>query len=103
MLKRIQRKIKNKVKYSRRFSYCSHLNRYEIFSQISAQESRRKKKEYVDALEKKIEKCMNENNNLKELLVNMEKNQKYVDELSNKIYEFNSFSHSDHSLKNEIC
>ncbi|XP_028929501.1 cyclic AMP-responsive element-binding protein 3-like protein 2 isoform X1 [Ornithorhynchus anatinus] len=43
-LKKIRRKIKNK---------------------ISAQESRRKKKEYMDSLEKKVECCSNENNELR--------------------------------------
>ncbi|XP_061662098.1 cyclic AMP-responsive element-binding protein 3-like protein 2 [Syngnathoides biaculeatus] len=43
-LKKIRRKIKNK---------------------ISAQESRRKKKEYMDTLEKKVETCSNENNDLR--------------------------------------
>nr|XP_019963537.1 PREDICTED: cyclic AMP-responsive element-binding protein 3-like protein 2 isoform X1 [Paralichthys olivaceus] len=43
-VKKIRRKIKNK---------------------ISAQESRRKKKEYMDALEKKVETCSNENNELR--------------------------------------
>ncbi|XP_077356671.1 cyclic AMP-responsive element-binding protein 3-like protein 2 [Festucalex cinctus] len=43
-LKKIRRKIKNK---------------------ISAQESRRKKKEYMDTLEKKVDTCSNENNDLR--------------------------------------
>ncbi|CAG5927343.1 unnamed protein product [Menidia menidia] len=47
-LKKIRRKIKNK---------------------ISAQESRRKKKEYMDALEKKVETCSNENNELRRKVV----------------------------------
>ena len=55
MLKRVQRKIKNK---------------------ISAQESRRKKKEYVDELEKQIAKYMTENSALKERVTVIEKNQK---------------------------
>ncbi|NWY01529.1 CR3L2 protein, partial [Nothoprocta ornata] len=44
VLKKIRRKIKNK---------------------ISAQESRRKKKEYMDSLEKKVETCSNENTELR--------------------------------------
>ncbi|XP_076016165.1 cyclic AMP-responsive element-binding protein 3-like protein 2 [Genypterus blacodes] len=50
-LKKIRRKIKNK---------------------ISAQESRRKKKEYMDALEKKVETCSNENNELRRKVENLE-------------------------------
>ncbi|CAF0760957.1 unnamed protein product [Didymodactylos carnosus] len=53
ILKKIRRKIKNK---------------------ISAQESRRKKKEYVDTLERQIAKYMDENGTLKDKLTNMEKN-----------------------------
>ncbi|UJR23082.1 hypothetical protein I4U23_026105 [Adineta vaga] len=55
MLKKIRRKIKNK---------------------ISAQESRRKKKEYVDALEKQIAKYVEENTSLKERMAASEKKQK---------------------------
>lgn len=55
MLKKIRRKIKNK---------------------ISAQESRRKKKEYVDDLEKKIARYVDENKALKERMAKIEKNQK---------------------------
>uniref|UniRef100_A0A8C5B8Q8 Cyclic AMP-responsive element-binding protein 3-like protein 2 n=1 Tax=Gadus morhua TaxID=8049 RepID=A0A8C5B8Q8_GADMO len=50
-LKKIRRKIKNK---------------------ISAQESRRKKKEYMDALEKKVENCSNENHELRRKVDNLE-------------------------------
>ncbi|XP_072408579.1 cyclic AMP-responsive element-binding protein 3-like protein 2 [Chiloscyllium punctatum] len=51
-LKKIRRKIKNK---------------------ISAQESRRKKKEYMDTLEKKVESCSNENSELRRKVENLEK------------------------------
>uniref|UniRef100_A0AAY4C417 Cyclic AMP-responsive element-binding protein 3-like protein 2 n=1 Tax=Denticeps clupeoides TaxID=299321 RepID=A0AAY4C417_9TELE len=50
-LKKIRRKIKNK---------------------ISAQESRRKKKEYMDALEKKVETCSNENTELRRKVETLE-------------------------------
>ncbi|XP_045928445.1 cyclic AMP-responsive element-binding protein 3-like protein 2 [Micropterus dolomieu] len=50
-LKKIRRKIKNK---------------------ISAQESRRKKKEYMDTLEKKVETCSNENNELRRKVETLE-------------------------------
>ncbi len=46
--------------------------------QISAQESRRKKKDYVDALEKQIAKYLDENTALKQRMATIEKNQKYV-------------------------
>lgn len=54
-LKKIRRKIKNK---------------------ISAQESRRKKKEYMDALEKKVETCSNENSELRRKMENLENTNK---------------------------
>ncbi|CAL1282289.1 unnamed protein product [Larinioides sclopetarius] len=54
-LKKIRRKIKNK---------------------ISAQESRRKKKEYMDALEKKVEVLSSENNEYKKKLDSLEGNNK---------------------------
>ncbi|GBP97391.1 Cyclic AMP response element-binding protein A [Eumeta japonica] len=50
-LKKIRRKIKNK---------------------ISAQESRRKKKEYMDQLERKVEVLVNENNDYKKRVKNLE-------------------------------
>ncbi|XP_026219778.1 cyclic AMP-responsive element-binding protein 3-like protein 2 isoform X1 [Anabas testudineus] len=50
-LKKIRRKIKNK---------------------ISAQESRRKKKEYMDTLEKRVETCSNENNDLRRKVETLE-------------------------------
>uniref|UniRef100_A0A3Q3FYM2 Cyclic AMP-responsive element-binding protein 3-like protein 2 n=1 Tax=Labrus bergylta TaxID=56723 RepID=A0A3Q3FYM2_9LABR len=50
-LKKIRRKIKNK---------------------ISAQESRRKKKEYMDTLEKKVENCSNENHELRRKMETLE-------------------------------
>lgn len=55
VLKKIRRKIKNK---------------------ISAQESRRKKKEYVDSLEKRMESYINENVELKKRLESLEINNK---------------------------
>lgn len=55
VLKKIRRKIKNK---------------------ISAQESRRKKKEYVDSLEKRMESYINENVDLKKRLEKLEFNNK---------------------------
>ncbi|TSP25373.1 Cyclic AMP-responsive element-binding protein 3-like protein 2 [Bagarius yarrelli] len=48
-------------------SHTARLN-----TQISAQESRRKKKEYVDALEKKVETCSNENSELRRKVENLE-------------------------------
>ncbi|XP_011611534.2 cyclic AMP-responsive element-binding protein 3-like protein 2 isoform X2 [Takifugu rubripes] len=54
-LKKIRRKIKNK---------------------ISAQESRRKKKEYMDTLEKKVETCTNENSELRRKVENLDKDNK---------------------------
>ncbi|XP_040029908.2 cyclic AMP-responsive element-binding protein 3-like protein 2 isoform X2 [Gasterosteus aculeatus] len=54
-LKKIRRKIKNK---------------------ISAQESRRKKKEYMDALEKKVETCSNENHELRRKVETLESTNK---------------------------
>ncbi|KAL7827738.1 hypothetical protein AOLI_G00308900 [Acnodon oligacanthus] len=54
-LKKIRRKIKNK---------------------ISAQESRRKKKEYMDALEKKVETCSNENSELRRKVETLESTNK---------------------------
>lgn len=55
ILKKIRRKIKNK---------------------ISAQESRRKKKEYVDSLEKRMDNYINENVELKKRLEDLELNNK---------------------------
>lgn len=55
ILKKIRRKIKNK---------------------ISAQESRRKKKEYVDSLERRMENYINENQELKKRLEDLEINNK---------------------------
>ena len=53
-LKKIRRKIKNKVKLRIKTSLkLCHFNFYSI--QISAQESRRKKKEYMDTLEKRMQ------------------------------------------------
>ena len=57
VLKRIRRKIKNK---------------------LSAQESRRKRKQYVDTLEKKSEFYINENNELKKKLIELEQNNKLL-------------------------
>ncbi|XP_022254303.1 cyclic AMP response element-binding protein A-like [Limulus polyphemus] len=54
-LKKIRRKIKNK---------------------ISAQESRRKKKEYVDALEKRVERLTSENSDYKTIIDSLENNNK---------------------------
>lgn len=61
-------------------NFFSHWSLFEFFKlfyfQISAQESRRKKKEYVDALEKRIAECLDENKSLKERVNKMEKSQK---------------------------
>uniref|UniRef100_A0ACB8G4A6 Cyclic AMP-responsive element-binding protein 3-like protein 1 n=1 Tax=Sphaerodactylus townsendi TaxID=933632 RepID=A0ACB8G4A6_9SAUR len=67
-LKRVRRKIKNKD-----LTFSMHKDKLSgqpaaqkglIFTQISAQESRRKKKEYVECLEKKVETYTSENNEL---------------------------------------
>lgn len=42
--------------------------------QISAQESRRKKKEYMDSLERKVEILITENSEYKKKIVNLEEN-----------------------------
>ncbi|KAF0029867.1 hypothetical protein F2P81_018972 [Scophthalmus maximus] len=62
-LKKIRRKIKNK---------------------ISAQESRRKKKEYMDALEKKVETCSNENNELRMKVESLECTNKSLEQIVNE-------------------
>jgi len=43
-----------------------------LFTQISAQESRRKKKEYMDTLERKVEILVTENSEYKKKIVNLE-------------------------------
>lgn len=57
-LKKIRRKIKNK---------------------ISAQESRRKKKEYMETLEKRVEAYNQENGDLKRKVEQLENNNRYAD------------------------
>ncbi len=52
-LKKIRRKIKNKV--CARWLSLFYSSRINSFLQISAQESRRKKKEYMDCLERKMD------------------------------------------------
>lgn len=63
-LKKIRRKIKNKV------SFCFKIRKIKsellTWFQISAQESRRKKKEYMDQLERRVEKLVSENNNFRQ-------------------------------------
>lgn len=43
-----------------------------LIAQISAQESRRKKKEYMDSLERKVEILVSENSEYKKTIVNLE-------------------------------
>ncbi len=76
ILKKIRRKIKNKVFFV--FFLILFINRINvsIHNKISAQESRRKKKEYVDSLEKRMENYMNENIDLKKKLEYLEINNK---------------------------
>jgi cyclic AMP-responsive element-binding protein 3 len=45
---------------------------YRFFLQISAQESRRKKKEYMDGLERRVTILINENSSYKERLSSLE-------------------------------
>lgn len=48
------------------------LTRLFLIFQISAQESRRKKKEYMDQLERKVEILVNENSDYKKRVKNLE-------------------------------
>lgn len=55
-LKKIRRKIKNKVScLQTKLLFFSHRSHKKCYFQISAQESRRKKKEYMDCLEKRMQ------------------------------------------------
>ena len=74
ILKKVRRKIKNKV-IKKNFALRNREFQL-IYFQISAQESRRKKKDYVDALEKEIAKYVDENKALKNRMAAIEKNQK---------------------------
>ena len=47
-------------------------NRFFDFPQISAQESRRKKKEYMDQLERKVEILVNENSDYRKRVDSLE-------------------------------
>lgn len=74
-LKKIRRKIKNKVNTFLLF-YTS-LRHASIlypttFFQISAQESRRKKKEYMDQLERKVEILVSENTDYRKRVETLE-------------------------------
>ncbi|KAH8296525.1 hypothetical protein KR054_007534 [Drosophila jambulina] len=71
-LKKIRRKIKNKVSsLTNKIDPIKHSVTMEIF-QISAQESRRKKKEYMDQLERRVEILVTENHDYKKRLEGLE-------------------------------
>lgn len=70
-LKKIRRKIKNKVCTLSSLFWLNILMQKPLF-QISAQESRRKKKEYMDQLERKVQLLVTENNDYRKKIENLE-------------------------------
>ena len=70
---------------------------------ISAQESRRKKKEYVDSLERRMENYMNENVELKRKLEDLEINNKSLASQLQKLQTaLSNNSNINHSFDSEI-
>lgn len=71
-LKKIRRKIKNKVNKLNEFYKIVPYASIVSSIQISAQESRRKKKEYMDQLERRVEILVTENHDYKKRLESLE-------------------------------
>ncbi|KAH8371697.1 hypothetical protein KR093_008559, partial [Drosophila rubida] len=73
-LKKIRRKIKNKVRFGIHIQVdiVANCETMLCVAQISAQESRRKKKEYMDQLERRVEILVTENHDYKKRLESLE-------------------------------
>lgn len=63
----------NTARHAKRFNNAAIINFYfSLLSQISAQESRRKKKEYMDALERKVEMLSSQNGEYRKKISTLE-------------------------------
>lgn len=52
--------------------------RRKIKNKISAAESRKRKKDYVEGLEERVEKCTKINRSLQERVINLEKHNRFA-------------------------